>query len=422
MTISFHPVHSTTLLVGGILSFYFALRGPACLSDVALTLSTLSACAENLHLALSSPPGRIPMQMSPEDLATAVTSIKSMNVSRDCRSTEHPILPNGVATAISSFEKYPLLASNAIQRKHGGYSKQSSKEKLISNKLGYSLHFEKARKGIEMNARLTGQVAQLGRELYNTGPEALENEAPVDFGLVDSAFGHLVRDWSTQGLNERRAVFPPILEALEQHFGLNSMNRKVLVPGCGMGRLASDIADAGYNVTANDLDYESILIYHLLANHTTSLHQHAIQPFVTKWAHQADSSSRYSAITVPDHMPNRTVELVEGDFLKVFPQDAEFDAVVTLFFIDMSDNVIDFLSNIHRLLKPGGIWINLGPLKWDGSSILQLSADEVLQLAELLGFDVNHESRKSIHSTYGAQPESLLRFTYVLDFDEEELR
>jgi ubiquinone/menaquinone biosynthesis C-methylase UbiE len=63
---------------------------------------------------------------------------------------------------------------------------------------------------------------------------------------------------------------------------------------------------------------------------------------------------------VPDHWPNKSVKLVEGDFLGMFPQDGEFDAIVTLFFIDIGENVIDFLSNIHRLLKPGGVWINLG--------------------------------------------------------------
>ena len=56
----------------------------------------------------------------------------------------------------------------------------------------------------------------------------------------------------------------------------------------------------------------------------------------------------------------RELKLVKGDFLDVFPRDGEFDAVVTLFFIDISVNVVDFLSNIHRLLKPGGVWINLG--------------------------------------------------------------
>lgn len=54
------------------------------------------------------------------------------------------------------------------------------------------------------------------------------------------------------------------------------------------------------------------------------------------------------------------VKLVEGDFLNMFPRDGEYDVVVTLFFIDMSENVIDFLRNINRLLKPGRVWINLG--------------------------------------------------------------
>ena len=97
------------------------------------------------------------------------------------------------------------------------------------------------------------------------------------------------------------------------------------------------------------MDYGSILVYHVLTNYTTSLNQYTLQPFVTTWAHQPDPLSRYSAITVPDHMPNQAVKLVEGDFLDVFPDDAQFDAVVTLFFIDMSDNVIDFLSNIHQI-------------------------------------------------------------------------
>ena len=117
---------------------------------------------------------------------------------------------------------------------------------------------------------------------------------------------------------------------------------------------------AGYDVTANELDQSSLLAYELIANHTTSLHQHALQPFITKWTFQANPASRYSTLMLPDHWPNKKVKLVEGDFLDMFVEDAEFDAIVTLFFIDISDNVIDFIETIHRLLKPGGVWINLG--------------------------------------------------------------
>ena len=51
-------------------------------------------------------------------------------------------------------------------------------------------------------------------------------------------------------------------------------------------------------------------------------------------------------------------------------------------------------------------------LKWGAHSALQLSAEEVLQLADLLGFDVDHTSRKSIDSLYTEQPDTLLKFTY----------
>ncbi len=51
-------------------------------------------------------------------------------------------------------------------------------------------------------------------------------------------------------------------------------------------------------------------------------------------------------------------------------------------------------------------------LKWGTHTALQLSADEVLALADLLGFDVDHASRKSIDSLYAEQPQTLLKFTY----------
>ncbi|KGO49651.1 hypothetical protein PEX1_096760 [Penicillium expansum] len=399
-----------------VFPFYLAIRGAASLSDISILLSSLSERAKALHVVLTSPPAAPPAPIYKEAFEDSAKPAGPVRAPEDGRRNKYPSLPDGLAHCINSFEQYPFLAEQVLQRKHARYSKQNLAQKAISDKLGYLAHFEKARKGIEVNTRFSEKIALIAREDYHTGPQALEDKEDADFGVVGLAFGHLSRDWSTQGVKERQAVFPPVLGGLEQHFGGNGRGKKVLVPGSGMGRLASDIADLGYDVTANELDYGSILAYHLLTNHTTSLHQHTLQPFVTKWTHQANPSSRYSALTVPDHWPNKAVKLVEGDFLEKFPRDGEFDAVVTLFFIDISNNVVDFLSNIHRLLKPGGVWINLGPLKWGTHTALQLSTEEVLQLADLLGFDVDHTSRKNIDSLYAEQPETLLKFTYVTQF------
>ncbi|PKY00678.1 methyltransferase-like protein [Aspergillus campestris IBT 28561] len=385
---------------------YLAIRGSASLSDIALLLSSLSERVEALQVRLTSPLAAPPAPVSKKSLDPPAEPAKTVREPEDGGRKRYQPLPDGLAHCINSFEQYSFLAEQGLQRKHARYSKQDPAQKAISNELGYPAHFEKARKGIDVNAQFSEKIALIGREDYHTGPQALEGREDAEFGLVDLAFGHLLRDWSSQGAEERKAVFPPILDTLERHFGGNGRGNKVLVPGSG----------AGYDVTANELDYGSILAYHLLTNHTHSLHQHTLQPFVTKWAHQANPSSRYSTSTVPDHWPNKAVKLVEGDFLEMFPRDGEFDSVVTLFFIDMSDNVIDFLSNIHRLLKPGGVWINLGPLKWGSYSAIQLSAEEVLDLAVLLGFDVDHTSRKDIESLYAEQPETLLKFTYVTQF------
>ncbi|KAH5247460.1 hypothetical protein HBI71_178070 [Parastagonospora nodorum] len=402
----------STLFLCFVFPFYLAIRGSASLSDIALVLSSLSERVEALYITVTSLLAALSILTSKEATKAFMEPRKPVRVPRGGKDKRNTSLPKGLAHCINSFEQYPLLAKQVLQRKYERYVRQTPAQKSLSNKLGYSAHFERAKEGINVNARFSEHIAQIGRETYRTGPQALEDEADSEFGIVDLAFAHLSRDWTTQGAKERQAVFPPLVNKLEHFFNRERKGKKVLVPGSGMGRLASDIADLGYDVTANELDYGSILAYHLLINHTVSLQEHTLQPFITKWTHQANPSSRYSTLTVPDHWPNKTVKLVEGDFLEMFPQDGEFDAIVTLFFIDIGENVIDFLSNIHRLLKTGGVWINLGPLKWGTHTALQLSAEEVLQLADVLGFDVDHASRKSIDSLYAEQPETLLKFTY----------
>ncbi|KAF8899721.1 N2227-like protein-domain-containing protein [Mucidula mucida] len=70
-------------------------------------------------------------------------------------------------------------------------------------------------------------------------------------------------------------------------------------------------------------------------------------------------------------------------------RDVGYDYIVTLFFIDALLNPVRTLAHIYSLLASGGVWINLGPLLYGtgGQERVELSLDEVLAVAESLGFE-----------------------------------
>ena len=81
-----------------------------------------------------------------------------------------------------------------------------------------------------------------------------------------------------------------------------------------------------------------------------------------------------------DLLQNTTVELAEGDFTTPLKHlDGTFDAVVTYFFIDTARNIFAYLQTIHALLKPGGVWINFGPLLYGSNPSIQLSPTKSLR-------------------------------------------
>lgn len=236
-----------TLLFCIVSPLYLAIRGSASLSEIELILSSLSDRVDALHNALTSPLGGPLTPVLQEAFEASVEPPRKVHSPEKGKRKTQLTLPDGLAHCINSFEQYPLLANQVIQRKYARYAAQTPAQKALSEQLGYLEHFQKARDGIEKNARFSKQVAQIAREQYRISSQALEDsDQDADYGVVNLAFGHISRDWSSQGARERQAVFPPILSELEQHFGGDDRGtKKVLVPGSGMGRLASDIADLG---------------------------------------------------------------------------------------------------------------------------------------------------------------------------------
>lgn len=89
---------------------------------------------------------------------------------------------------------------------------------------------------------------------------------------VRSTLRSFVRDWTKEGASEREACYNPLLEALEAHFPDESTrgSKKVLVPGCGLGRLAMEIAARGFWAQGNEFSTYMLIASHFALNQCVS--------------------------------------------------------------------------------------------------------------------------------------------------------
>lgn len=171
------------------------------------------------------------------------------------------------------------------------------------------------------------------------------------------------------------------------------------------------------------------IVYRFLESLTTKEAESAY-PFVDYWSHHVSNADMMRQVAFPDKPVNTTaVLLLEGDFTTVFrKKEGSFDAVVTHFFIDTARNLMSYLDTIHRLLPPGGYWVNFGPLLYGTGPFVQLSLEEILAVAEKMGFefldtaeecgDLTIEGKKvrGLQAVYGFNDKALTRNAYQAQF------
>ncbi|KAB5592962.1 hypothetical protein CTheo_3597 [Ceratobasidium theobromae] len=265
-----------------------------------------------------------------------------------------------------------------------------------------------------------------------------------DMDKVRSTLKQFVRDWGVEGKVEREACYGPMLDALCEYFHAVPIeergNFRVLVPGAGLGRLAWDVAAKGFTCQGNEFSHYMLLASYFVLNRTRAKFEHTIHPFVHSISNTVSSRSLLRAVQIPDVLPSdlptgSNFSLIAGDFEEIYgvepdpnadpdsepePHAGEWDAVLTCFFIDTAKNIISYLKTIHKILAPGGVWINLGPLLWhwennnSNDMSIELDLEEVKELARKIGFEIFNE--RTIATTYTGNSESMLGYVYQASF------
>lgn len=253
----------------------------------------------------------------------------------------------------------------------------------------------------------------------------LSNERALE--NIQSLLRQIVRDWSFEGTAEREQAYMPILDWLCHHYTSDERSQhNVLVPGAGLGRLVYEISQLGFICQGNEFSLFMLLPSEWILNSGTSEHQPTIYPWIVPFSNHKSVEDQFRAVKFPDVTPKSPVNggsmsMTAGDFLQVYPplDDPDWDAIVTCFFIDTAKNVVEYIRRISLLLKPGGLWINHGPLLYhfEGSLTdcsIELTLEEIKEVSTRFGFSILEDS--STECSYTQNCLSMHRTIYQCSF------
>ncbi|CAG8683221.1 17001_t:CDS:10, partial [Acaulospora morrowiae] len=236
-----------------------------------------------------------------------------------------------------------------------------------------------------------------------------------DMDKLRSTIKQFLREWSLEGQPERDTTYKPLLESLIDYFKDVPIEKrpsiKVLVPGAGLGRLAFDIVTQA----VKEMNFRSTWI--------ERIHQYEIYPFIHSFSNIISSDDQLRPVYIPDALPSSVppdanFSMVAGDFIEIYGEDqhtGQWDCIVTCFFIDTAKNILEYIEIFHRILRPGGLWINIGPLLYHyenspGEMSIELSLDQVKKVVKDLGFQFQTE--RTIQTTYTANSNGMLKYLY----------
>jgi carnosine N-methyltransferase len=282
---------------------------------------------------------------------------------------------------------------------------------------------------------------------------------------VDAVLHSIYREWSLEGAGDR-AHFDLLVKTLREVVPVDGkfFRKNVLVPGCGLGRLAVEICRYGYNVQMNEYSVFMLLANSFIVNGSFSSFQSdrpTIYPWLTSSSNVISYDDIEKGIIIPDvtcndllcdspchehyiepdehEIPSNGIpdlgyrlprlSMKAGDFVTVYgasDNHQKWDAIVTCFFIDTAPNILTYIRVIKDLLIPGGTWINFGPLLYHWEVDSDETGDDrynhnVSLPWEEIEYQLKHNGfilgKNEWHDAeYAQRPNSMLKTTYRCKF------
>ena len=342
---------------------------------------------------------------------------------------------NHLRNIVSAFFNYQIDSLRDLARMERDF-KSLTETHLKRMSFNYTERLNKLKAAIFQNYTFLLKVADPYKNMFKLfkgkNGEILMEPLTVegkDIIKMRSTLRLFIRDWAIDGLEERNTTYKPILEELKNFFAKRPKKDfeegiNVLVPGAGLGRLMYEIAKLGFKSQGNEFSYYMLLCSNFIFNNTTKKDEFILQPLIHSFSNIISEESPFKKILIPDEnlgeelskTDTGEMSMVAGEFCRVYKDKINFfDSIVTCYFIDTANNIIEYIETIHNIVKLGGLWINFGPLLYhytenESEVSIELSWEEIKHI--ITGFGFEFKKIEFVKTTYSSNKDSMSQRIY----------
>jgi hypothetical protein len=317
----------------------------------------------------------------------------------------------GCNSTFFSLGEIPCLFTTGLQQKHLWQHQMAMMESQGADALE---HMEYILQGYDVSALTRSRLEQayaamresldvIMGQLRGTGLQSQHNEL-FEQMTVDNPteyYHHILRDWAWDAEPSKHFKTHVNDANLQRVLDVWPVPQpgKMLFLGAGAGRLSWDlhkILKPEFTI-ASDINPFLLACAQSLIKHRKSI----TLPELYTYPQIGFPYSKSWLMPSPEdpQQLHKSWFALGADVWNMPLKEGSIDTVVTSWLLDVTGgDVKDLIAVVNYLLKPGGYWINTGPLLYSGqlNFDLKYSAEEILDFADMAGFDLQQQSVEEV--------------------------
>lgn len=314
-----------------------------------------------------------------------------------------------VMSSIKSLQLYAANGKKTNAKRRRLFKLMSWRQQNLCKKIGYLDKLDTLDHLISKNQLVLNRIVELFIKDYNinfSDFDLIKNFNDNNSYRVIESVSHFTRDWpsTNASLTDTSFELSPILHFINNNLQSiipsdQKQNTCILVPGSGLGRIPHELANDNYG-HVHSIEFSGLMYLFnkfVYSNNDISISDLELYPYIHSNSNFQSLNHQYRSQLIPQLRQPANLSMHLEDFnLFDIPTDhiASYDniVIVTAFFIDTAENLVDYLDTIYEFTKPfkNGYWINIGPLKYGTAPQVELNVEELAQLRKDMGWiDLN---------------------------------